>query len=111
MIGHFDVFGIRLQILGRYHNHKTDGTFILEHLVGPTTYGTHTLDRRDAIVGNEHTVYHSGAAEAFHELLRGGNMKVPILIPLLSQSRATRHAGSANEKGDVNKIVGVNVIS
>ena len=55
---------IGLKVLGGHHDHKPDGTFIPEHLIGPAADGAHTLDRSNAIVGNEHLRETPGRAGA-----------------------------------------------
>lgn len=54
---------IGLKVLRGHHDHKPDGTFIPEHLIGPAADGTHTLDRSDAIVGNEHLMETAGKSQ------------------------------------------------
>lgn len=92
VIGHLDVLGIRLQILGRDHHHEAHGPLVLEHLVGPASDGAHALDRRNAIVGDQDPVDHPGAAEALHKLLGGGDVEVAIRVAILAQASAPRHA-------------------
>jgi len=101
VIRHLDVLGIRLQILRRDHHHKPNGALILEHFVCPSSDGTHALDGRDSVVGDQDSIDHTGAAEALHELLGGGDVEVTVLMAILAQASASRHArpGKDQEKG------------
>lgn len=86
MVGHLDVLGIGLQILGGHHHHKADGALILEHLVGPAANGAHAFNGGDAIVGDQDPIDDPGAAKLLDKLLRGRYMEVPVLVAILAKA-------------------------
>jgi len=46
----------------------------------------------DSVVGDQDSIDHTGAAEALHELLGGGDVEVTVLMAILAQASASRHA-------------------
>lgn len=47
---------ICFQVLGRYHDDEAYSVFILEHLIRPTSDGSHAFHSSDAIVGYENLI-------------------------------------------------------
>ena len=45
---------ISFEVFWRYHHNESDGTFVLEHLVRPSTDRADTLDSRYAVVCDQH---------------------------------------------------------
>ena len=54
LVGHPDVLGVGLQVLGRRHDGELDGALIAKRLVRPLAHAADLLDRRNAVVGNQH---------------------------------------------------------
>ncbi len=53
VVGHADVVGVGLQILGRGHDGELNSPLVTKRLVGPFPDGPDLLDCRNAIVGDE----------------------------------------------------------
>lgn len=64
VVGHANVVGVGLQVLGGGHDGEVDGALVAKHFVGPFSDGSNLLDGGDAVVGNQN--------------LRGGRLSAPI---------------------------------
>lgn len=53
VVGHADVVGVGLQVLGRGYDGEVDGALVAERLVRPLADGADLLDGGDAVVGNQ----------------------------------------------------------
>ncbi len=54
VVGHANVVGICLQILGGGHDGEVDGTLVAKRLVSPFSDGSDLLDGGDTVVGNQY---------------------------------------------------------
>lgn len=60
--------GVRGQVLRSYHHYEPDGSVVVEHLVRPSSDGSHTFYGSDTIVGNQDFVDDMGSPEKTDEL-------------------------------------------
>ena len=68
LVGHADVVGVDLEVLGRRHDDKLDGALITKRLVRPLADRANLLDGGNAVVADEHLGDDRVAALLAHEL-------------------------------------------
>jgi hypothetical protein len=69
LVGHANVLGVGLQVLGRRHDGELDGALIAKRLVRPLAHGADLLDRRNTVVCNQHVCDDRVAVVGGHKVL------------------------------------------